>query len=65
MIKLKVPEMSCGHCKSAIEKAIASVDADASVNVDIEGRTVEINSSADVDALMSAIKEEGYESSPA
>ncbi|MBV1897656.1 MAG: cation transporter, partial [Rhodobacteraceae bacterium] len=29
MTKFSVPQMSCGHCKSSIEKAVASVDADA------------------------------------
>ncbi len=65
MTKLKIPEMSCGHCKSAIEKAVASVDSNAEVNVDLENRTVSITSSVDDAALIEAIKSEGYESAPA
>jgi copper chaperone len=45
MTKLNVPKMSCGHCKAAIEKAVADVDADARVSVDLENRTVSIESS--------------------
>ena len=64
MIKLSIPEMSCGHCKSSIEKAVAAVDTDAEIEVDLENRTVSIKSSLDEAALIDAIKEGGYESSP-
>ena len=64
MTELKVPEMSCGHCKAAVEKAVASVDAGAEVKVDLENRTVSINSSADEATLIDALKSEGYESAP-
>ncbi len=61
MTRLSVPEMSCGHCKAAIEKAVASVDADARVNVDLSSRTVDVESAADMSAILAAIREEGYE----
>ena len=62
MTKLNVPEMSCGHCKAAIEKAVAGIDANASVSVDLENRTVSIVSAAADAALIDALKAEGYES---
>ncbi len=65
MTKLKVPEMSCGHCKAAVEKAVASVDAQAKVDVDLENRTVQVETSAANDALIAALKEEGYEATVA
>ena len=65
MTKLNVPDMSCGHCKAAVEKAVAGVDAAATVNVDLDNRTVEIGSSADVATLIAALKEEGYEATAA
>jgi len=64
MTKLSVPGMTCGHCKSSIEKAVADVDAAAKVSVDLENSTVSITSNLDEAALISAIKEGGYESSP-
>ncbi len=64
MTKLSVPEMSCGHCKSSIEEAIAKADADAKVSFDLENRTISVESSLDQEALISAVKEGGYESSP-
>jgi len=60
MTKLNVPEMSCGHCKVAVEKAVADVDSAASVDVDLESRTVSIQSSVTDAALIAALKEGGY-----
>ena len=65
MTKLNVPEMSCGHCKAAIEKAVADVDADARVSVDLENRTVSIESSIADAALIDALKAGGYEATVA
>ncbi len=65
MTKLKVPEMSCGHCKVAIEKAVAGVDADARVSVDLENRTVSIESAIADAALIDALKAGGYEATVA
>ncbi len=61
MTKLNVPEMSCGHCIAAIEKAVAGVDADARVSVDLENRTVSIESAIADAALIDALKAGGYE----
>ena len=61
MTKLNVPEMSCGHCKVAIEKAVAGVDADARVTVNLENRTVSIESVSADAALIDALKAGGYE----
>ena len=35
MLKLKVDEMSCGHCASTVQKAVKSVDPVAQVSVDL------------------------------
>lgn len=61
MTKLSVPEMSCGHCKATIEKAVAGVDADARVSVDLENRTVSVESAITDAALIDTLKAEGYE----
>ena len=65
MTKLNVPDMSCGHCKAAIEKAVARVDANATVNVDLENRTVSIDSTITDSALIDALKEGGYDATVA
>ena len=65
MTKFNVPDMTCGHCKAAVEKAVAGVDASAKVVVDLDTRTVEIDSNADLAAILAALKEEGYEATKA
>lgn len=61
MTKFSVPQMSCGHCKSSIEKAVASVDADAVVEVDLTNREVSVQSSSNTEMLIEAMKSAGYE----
>ena len=59
-MKLSVPDMSCGHCKAAVEKAIAAQDAGARVTVDLETRTVEVASTVALETLLAALAAEGY-----
>lgn len=61
MIKLSVPDMTCGHCKATVEKAVAGVDPTAKVAVDLAAHSVEITSGVDTPTLISALKAEGYE----
>lgn len=65
MTRLNVPEMSCGHCKTAIEQAVAGVDADARVSVDLENRTVNVETAITDAALIDALKAGGYEATVA
>lgn len=56
-----VDDMTCGHCVSTITKALASLDKQAKVNVDLGTRRVEVTSTeADEAELQEAIKEAGY-----
>jgi len=60
MTKLSVPDMSCGHCKAAIEKAVGGADAGASLSFDMDAREVDIATSLDTDGLLSLLADEGY-----
>ncbi len=60
-MRLNVENMTCGHCRATVEKAIAAVDPDAAVTVDLPGRTVDVRSDAAPEALMGAIRAEGYD----
>lgn len=61
MTTLNVPKMSCGHCKAAIEKAVNAMDLAARLDFDMEKRTVSVTSTASLDAILTALKDEGYE----
>jgi len=62
-MKFNVPEMSCGHCTSAIEKAIKASDSSAEVICELSDRTVIVKSSLPESEVASLIKDAGYESS--
>jgi copper chaperone len=64
MPSYRVPDMSCGHCKDAIEKAVTAVDGRARVTVDREAKTVVIESEAAPSDLRAAIEEAGYDAFP-
>lgn len=59
-----VPDMSCGHCTAAIEKALKAVDAKAIIDTDLESKTVIVDSREDAATLQSALSEAGYPASP-
>lgn len=61
MQTFNVQGMSCGHCVKAITQALQSKDPAADVQVDLSAKTVQVQSSLDADAVVEAIKEEGYE----
>ena len=62
-MKFSIPDMSCGHCKAAVEGAIAGVDAAAQVAVDLDRHTAEVATTAAPQALMAALRDAGYEAS--
>ena len=63
-ITLLVPDISCGHCKSSIEGAVASMDGVARAEVSISERTVDVEydpAQVDLAAIVSAIDDQGFE----
>lgn len=63
MTRYNVPDMSCGHCKAAVEKAIQGIGASA--EVDLDSKTVEVSGAASEQAVIEALKAEGYPATPA
>lgn len=58
---MTVEGMSCGHCKAAVEKALAGVTGVEQVVVDLESGHAEVlGTGVDVSALENAVVEEGY-----
>lgn len=60
MLKLTVPEMTCGHCEGVITRAIAEIDSKATVDIDLRHHVVSVNSDAPDDEIRAAIKHAGY-----
>ena len=60
----QVPDISCGHCKTAIEAEVGALAQVDDVAVDIDTRTVTVTGDADDTAIHAAIEEAGYEVAP-
>ena len=62
MTKLKIEGMSCQHCVKAVDAALADVPGvDRVVAVRLDEGEAEVEGSADTNALIAAVAEEGYE----
>ena len=61
MLQLKVSGMTCGHCVSAVTKAVKAVPSVADVTVSLERGEVSVQGTPDVAAVREAIVAEGYE----
>lgn len=62
MTTYSVPDMSCGHCKKAIEQALAQVPGATPVAVDLDRR--EIRTEAAPAAVLAALADIGYPATP-
>lgn len=66
MINLKVEGMTCGHCESAVEKALNAVPGvNRVVRVSRDNEEAVVEGSPDPKALVAAVEEEGYNASVA
>lgn len=65
MNKLHIPDMSCGHCSAVITKTVKALDPAASLTFDMPNHTVEVDTSAPLEAVLVALAAEGYPASPA
>ncbi|HSK82463.1 MAG TPA: cation transporter [Rubrobacter sp.] len=58
-----VPDMSCGHCKAAVEGALNKISGVERANADIVKGTVEVSyaeGTVTTEDLLGAIQEAGY-----
>lgn len=61
MITFEVKDMTCGHCVSAITKAVKAADSGASVDIDLAAHLVRVEPMrSDARSLGAAIEEAGY-----
>ena len=65
MTELSVQNMTCGHCVSAVTRAVKSIDPQASVQVDLQSRRVRVEGHSSAGELIKALDEAGYPAAPA
>ncbi|KEF33940.1 MULTISPECIES: CopZ family metallochaperone [Deinococcus] len=58
--ELTISGMSCGHCVKAVETALRGVPGVQDVRVDLAAGRATVEGQASPEALMAAVKEEGY-----
>lgn len=61
MTTLNITGMTCGHCVKTVKQALADVPGVTGAEVDLQARQAQVEGTADVDALVAAVQEEGYE----
>ncbi len=59
-MKFNVPDMSCGHCTASIKTAITALDKDAMMDINIDAKTVGIESQKSAAEIMDALDRIGF-----
>lgn len=62
-VTLNVPDISCGHCKSAIEGAVSGLTGVETVEVTIDAKQVDVSfdDTVGLETIVDAIEGQGYE----
>ena len=60
MLRLKVDDMTCGHCVQTVTEAVKTVDPAARVKVDLPSKLVEVEGAAEPTRISDAVREAGY-----
>lgn len=60
MYEFNIQNMTCGHCKATVEKAIRATDPAAIATVDLTSKKATVETNLDPAAIGQAIKDAGY-----
>jgi copper chaperone len=60
MTELAVQNMTCGHCVSAVTRAIKALEPQADVQVDLSSRRVRVEGATPAGDLIKALDQAGY-----
>lgn len=58
--ELTISGMTCGHCQTAVTRALQSVSGVQTAEVDLKTGQARVEGEADLQALLAAVSEEGY-----
>ena len=59
-MKISVPDMSCMHCKMALEASLGQVAGIVEISVDFPSKTVSVEGDVSWETVASAIRKAGY-----
>jgi copper chaperone len=64
MTELNITGMTCDHCQRAVKGALEAVEGVQSASVDLDTGVARVDGEADLNALVAAVEEEGYQAAP-
>ncbi|AFY85590.1 MAG: hypothetical protein CLLPBCKN_002141 [Chroococcidiopsis cubana SAG 39.79] len=59
-LKLKVPDIKCDDCAQTITETIHTMEPDAKVDVDVDAKTVTVESAASEETIKQSIVAAGF-----
>ena len=59
-MQLYIENISCSGCAKGVTASILAIDAQAKVEVDVSTKLVQVESTAPVEAITSALTEDGF-----
>lgn len=59
-LKIRVPDMTCQHCKMKIDNTLQRIPGITSIYIDLAAREVEVQTELDRQVVLDKIKAEGY-----
>jgi copper chaperone CopZ len=60
---ITVEGMSCEHCEQSVEEALTGLDGVTAASADRETGSATVEGDADVDSLVTAVEDAGYDAS--
>lgn len=64
MTNLTIPDMSCAHCVKTITESITTHEAGAKVDIDLQNRTVSVQSLLSDTEIRNILTQAGYPPAP-
>lgn len=62
---LSIPDMTCGHCRASVTRALTELDPQAKVEVDLPARTARVETTASLQSVLGALGAVGFEAKAA
>lgn len=59
-MKLRIDAMTCGGCARSVTASIKDLDPNATVNIDVASKIVEVESTAEQQKLLEVLAEDGF-----